>query len=250
MWNCLLIIQFTSEYLVKKFTTFLFFITALVSSSCRNAYQISQLPADSYLIRGRALCRLDTSLKNASVPAYLQVKVEQNDSTMLFLPEGTKTRPLFIPLNSIRTLHLSRHTFDADILTIPFKIRPATEGFPEQLNSSFSAALYLGSRKDSYLFEREVQQGYKRTLIKGVGYGYGCFFGIGAATMNSYVTRSGIDYEYDGLTFDLGFAGIYDAKHFNLGLAIGADMLTDKNRHDWIYQGQPWFGVLFGLNLN
>jgi hypothetical protein len=28
---------------------------------------------------------------------------------------------------------------------------------------------------------------------------------------------------------------VYDAKKFNIGLAIGGDFLLDKNRHDWLY---------------
>ena len=35
-----------------------------------------------------------------------------------------------------------------------------------------------------------------------------------------------------------------------MGLAIGIDSLPDPNRQSWVYQRQPWFGVLSGLNLN
>ena len=59
-----------------------------------------------------------------------------------------------------------------------------------------------------------------------------------------------IDYEYDGLALSNGIAGIYDNKKINIGLALGIDMLTDKNRANWIYQGKPWIGILFGITLN
>ncbi|WP_157766391.1 hypothetical protein [Pedobacter ginsengisoli] len=32
--------------------------------------------------------------------------------------------------------------------------------------------------------------------------------------------------------------------------SLGLDMLTDKNRTNWIYQGKPWVGILFGITLN
>jgi hypothetical protein len=59
-----------------------------------------------------------------------------------------------------------------------------------------------------------------------------------------------VPYEYEGVIVDVGLAGIYDARIFNVGLAVGIDSLLDPNRRSWVYQRQPWFGVLFGLNLN
>ncbi len=86
--------------------------------------------------------------------------------------------------------------------------------------------------------------------ITGVGYGYGGILGIGGVTMNPFVTHNKINYEYDGFVITGGLAGIYDAKKFNLGLALGTDLLLDKNRKFWLYQGKPWLGFLFGINLN
>jgi hypothetical protein len=41
-----------------------------------------------------------------------------------------------------------------------------------------------------------------------------------------------------------------DARVFNLGLAIGADQLLGPDGRHWLYQRKPWFGVLFGLDIN
>lgn len=123
---------------------------------------------------------------------------------------------------------------DIDIITVPFKIRPGVRGFPTQLNANLSTALYLGKRKE----------------LQDSGYGYGVFAGLGSVTMNPYVTRQAIDYEYDGFVSSVGIAGIYDARRFNVGVAIGIDHLMDQNKTKWIYQHQPWVGILLGINLN
>lgn len=129
---------------------------------------------------------------------------------------------------------ISGSTTDINIISIPFKIRPAVNGFPEQLNASFNAALYLGKLK-------------ARAETK---YGYGIFLGLGSVTMNPFVTGQKIDYEYEGLAASLGLGGVYDFKRFNAGLALGFDHLSDKNKDHWIYQHKPWIGILFGVNLN
>jgi len=123
---------------------------------------------------------------------------------------------------------------DINIITVPFKIRPAVKGFPVQLNTNFSTALYIGKRKD----------------ILKIGYSYGILLGIGAVAMNPHVTQQKITEEYDGFVSSLGLAGLYDTRRFNLGLAAGLDHLIDKNRSKWIYQHKVWLGVLFGIHLN
>ncbi|MFC3562630.1 hypothetical protein [Pedobacter jamesrossensis] len=104
----------------------------------------------------------------------------------------------------------------------------------------------MGRRNDSYSITK--QRG--RLKIQGTGYGYGAFFGVGSVTMNPFVSQDKIDYEFDGFVLQGGMAGIYDAKKFSIGLALGTDFLMDKNKGDWIYQGKPWLGMVFGLQLN
>lgn len=69
-------------------------------------------------------------------------------------------------------------------------------------------------------------------------------------TINDFLTRIPLGVEYEGVIINAGVATIYDARIFNIGLAVGLDHLMDANRQHWIYQHKPWFGVLFGLNLN
>ena len=74
---------------------------------------------------------------------------------------------------------------------------------------------------------------------------------MGSAIINPDVTRQQTAVaEYEGFVVHAGAAAIYDARIFNLGLAVGADHLLGPDRRHWIYQRRPWFGVLFGLDLN
>ena len=68
--------------------------------------------------------------------------------------------------------------------------------------------------------------------------------------MNPSVTNNQITTEYDGLVSSKGLAGIIGINNFTIGLALGYDNLLDANKKKWIYQGKPWIGLAFGLNLN
>ncbi|SDL95277.1 hypothetical protein SAMN05421820_102583 [Pedobacter steynii] len=220
----------------------------LYFSSCKSIHTITEVPDDTYWVDAKQYSMLSNSSDQITAEK-VKIEVEQDDTIIKFLPLTSELPALEKPVSGIRSLKMHRYTFDVDIMTIPFKVRPSVSGFPEQLNPNFSAALYLGRRRDNYTFVKEGAKKAK-TKITGVGYGYGGFIGVGAVTMNPFVTRGKIDYEYDGFVFSGGIAGILDIKKFNLGLAIGADVLLDKNRSFWIYQGKPWLGVIFGINLN
>lgn len=149
------------------------------------------------------------------------------------------------------SLRLLKRTFDLDIITIPFKYRFAVAGFPDQFNTDFSGALYTGIRNDVYnLKYKENILGEPQRKIAHYGLGLGVFGGIGSTAMNPWVTRNGIDIEYDGFVFITGAGGLIAMNNLSFGVAAGIDHLMDKNRKIWIYRGQPWIGLTIGLNLN
>ncbi len=219
-------------------------------SSCKNLYLIDEIPLDTYQVSARQYNKLYPNGTQVAGQDALQVEVEQSDSTLKIIPVAKQLKPVDIKLKNIDRIKFHRNTLDIDVLTVPFKIRPSVQGFPQQLDANFDAALYIGKRRDNYSIENTRSKRSLKPVIHGEGYGYGGFLGIGSVTMNPYVTRQTIDYEYSGLVFNGGIAGIYDAKKFNIGLALGMDLLMDKNRKNWIYQGKPWIGVLFGIDLN
>ena len=231
-----------------KLISLLLFLT-----SCANLHQIESLPKDEYTIQADFVSSAHlrtTDLSRYKKNKLRKILVEQTDSLFTFTPLKQDLPATKINIKEVTNLRLYRHTFDIDILTIPFKIRPSVSGFPKQLNANFSAAVYLGRRRGIYQLNTKIKNPKYYPKLSGVGLGYGAFLGIGGVTMNPFVTQGKITYEYDGLVINSGIAGIYDAKKFNIGLAAGLDYLADKNRQDWIYHKKLWFGVLLGINLN
>ncbi|QCR21996.1 hypothetical protein [Pontibacter sp. SGAir0037] len=145
----------------------------------------------------------------------------------------------------------SKPSFDIDVLTIPLKYRPGTAGIPHQLNTSFQGAVYLGVRNDLFRirYKNTPLRNYRRSF-NHFGYSIGFFTGLGSSLINESFTSNQLAYEYDGVVFLNGVAGIIGLNNFTPGLAVGTDHLLDKNRQDWIYQHKPWVGLVFGLNLN
>ncbi|MET4107418.1 hypothetical protein [Hymenobacter sp. UYP22] len=86
--------------------------------------------------------------------------------------------------------------------------------------------------------------------MRTTGLGYGLFTGLGSSVITPDFTRQHATTDYEGFVLHVGAATIYDAHIFNLGLAVGADHLLGPDGRHWIYQHRPWFGVLFGLDLN
>ena len=236
--------------MVKFYRYLIYAIIITVGYSCKTIHAINEIPPDTYLINYKDYSLLDSTMAKVADGRKIKMDVEQMDSVLKLTPHWDNGKPVILNLYNVKNLKLYRNTFDIDVLTVPFKIRPSVKGFPEQLTANFDAALYLGRRRDNYEISNVRSKGGSNLQLTGVGYGYGGFIGLGSVTMNPFVTNQQIDYEYDGFVINGGFAGIYDAKKFNIGLAVGADFLVDKNRHSWIYQGKPWLGVLFGINLN
>ncbi|WP_375435885.1 hypothetical protein [uncultured Hymenobacter sp.] len=190
----------------------------------------------------------------ATIGKERAVYVEQKHDSLAFLlqpPNGTPRRFNY-PLHRGQHVILLDGKFDLDVFTIPFKARPPQGPVPVQLNTNFNAALYFGRRLDFYhVNSRLLLNGQQQPQVRTVGLGYGLFTGLGSTIINPDVTNQQARIaEYEGFVVHVGAAAIYDARIFNLGLAIGADQLLGPDGPNWVYQRKPWFGVLFGLDLN
>ncbi|MBF8962265.1 hypothetical protein I0P70_03315 [Pontibacter sp. FD36] len=172
------------------------------------------------------------------------VQLDTTTNITLAIPEELDAAPG-------HTYTFSKPSFDLDVLTIPFKYRPGTAGIPNQLNTTFQGALFIGARSDVFRINyKATPLGNHRRFVNHFGYSVGFFSGIGATTVNEAVTGGQVGYEYEGVVLLNGIAGIVGINNFTFGLALGFDHLLDKYRHDWIYQRKPWLGLAFGLNLN
>ncbi len=175
----------------------------------------------------------------------------ENCKTIISLPENFHDSDSSSISYSKNGIKLSKQGIDIDLLTVLFKYRPATSGFPRQLNTDLSGALYLGYRKDAYRIDfYRIPAGYHRRTFKHFGYSIGFFTGIGSTAMNPWVTNDFVPSEYDGMVWMNGIAGLVGVGDITFGLVYGADFLLDVNRHYWIYQNKPWAGMVLGINLN
>ena len=187
-----------------------------------------------------------------------KVYIKNNEDTLIVYPIAQKKDSLklliVLPSNSIlpvANFYCHRKSLDIDFITIPFIYRPSINDFPMQLNAFLNGAVYVGLRDDLYRvnYKMDYFKNYKR-YIDHFGFSAGGFAGIGGTVINPHVTNGYTAYEYDGVIFSKGVAGIIGINNFTLGLAIGFDNLLDSNNKFWIYNNKSWIGLAFGLNLN
>ena len=143
-----------------------------------------------------------------------------------------------------------RGTMDFDVITIPFKYRPTSEGFPRQLTAEANGSGFIGWRLDRFkVLHRQTPHGVKTyRLHKGIS--FGAFGGIGAATITPWTTNYQTQDEYTGFVLTRGLAVLVGVNSLTFGVGLGWDYLTDRDKAIWIYQNEPWLGITIGLNLN
>jgi hypothetical protein len=156
------------------------------------------------------------------------------------------------PISIIKNtdIHFIKRSFDVDLLAVPFKFRPSASGFPQQLNSNVNGNVMLGYRIDRFNehFTR-TPAGVKKS-IRHRGFAAGVFGGFGATFVSPWTTASQITDEYDGVVVTRGVTVLAGINSLTVGLGVGWDYLTDRNKNIWIYQNKPWLGLTIGLNLN
>ena len=224
-------------------------VPLLALGSCAVVGNITQLDDDYYQVVRRASPR---SLVVALPSTRLYV--QQHADTLLLTPDAPTGPPRTYRYHLQPTQHvlLLRSRLDLDVFTIPVKVRPPRGGVPVQLNTNFNAAIYVGRRLDFYSLRTRRSTPFGPTAhIRATGLGYGAFVGAGSTFISADVTSPRpTTADYEGLVLHGGLATIYDARAFNVGLAVGLDQLLGPDGPYWVYQHKPWFGVLFGLDLN
>lgn len=235
----------------RLFPLFVWLCCAAGWSGCTVVGHVTELPEGWYLVpRLGGADSLEHTLHGRRVYAELEgdtLRLTATDNRNAALPTA------HYALQPDRYAVLVDRQLDVDVFTLPFKIRPPRGGVPVQLNSNFNAALYVGRRFNFYHLSAERRNrrpGQSGANIKATGLGYGAFVGLGSTAITADVTGSQAAHDYEGMILDAGLAAIYDARVFNLGAAVGLDFLAGPDRAHWIYHRRPWFGILFGLNLN
>jgi hypothetical protein len=171
----------------------------------------------------------------------------QGDTLSLFRDNQLTQRVTIDPLND--QIYMKRN-LDVDVMTIAFKYRPATLSLPRQLNTDFNGNIYLGYRFDRFKIKMlETPIGLQKSY-RHRGFTLGTFGGIGSTAVTPWTTNNRITDEYNGLILTRGLALMVAVNNLTVGMGIGWDALTDRDKHLWIYQNKPWYGLTVGLNIN
>ena len=188
----------------------------------------------------------DYTYREGSGPAQkVYIAVKEDEDTIMVFNNGS-------PVNAATGTDqmFRKGTFDFDVLTIPFKYRPSSMGFPRQLTAEANGNIFLGWRVDRFkIIHKQTPIGLKKYQVhKGIS--FGAFGGMGAATITQWTTNYQTQDEYTGFILTRGLAILVGVNSLTFGLGLGWDYLTDRDKNIWIYQNRPWLGLTIGINLN
>ena len=221
------------------------------------------------LIHIRTTCALTIILFSVSACSNVKVlsKYELSDGKYWFHQRGEKYHRVDLEIiedsiniyqgqekvkpDLLKDQYLFQTNLDLDILYALFKYRPAESSLPRQITNSFNANLFLGYRLDRFHLKiKRTHSGKPLYKMLHRSVALGAFTGIGASTVAPWTTRYQTTDEYNGLVISRGAMLLGGINSVTVGLAVGFDRLTDRDKHIWIYQDQPWYGLTLGLTLN
>jgi hypothetical protein len=175
------------------------------------------------------------------------VYVSEEDSVSIF-SDAEGTQP--VKPQVLKDEYFVKRSFDLDVIAIPFKFRPMSVNLPRQLTTDFNGNIFLGYRIDRFrLVHKKTPIGWRRSY-KHRGISFGGFGGLGSTAVTPWTTNYLLNDEYNGLVLSRGVAVMVGMSNLTVGVGIGWDSLTDRDKTIWIYQNKSWYGVTIGLNLN
>lgn len=177
----------------------------------------------------------------SSRKVYLDVK---DDSTVLY----DANEKIIAPATGSQTFQKS--SMDVDVLVVTFKMRPIASGFPRQLTADFNGNIFFGYRSDWYKSRSVKTPAGITKKFRHRSLSAGAFTGIGNTSVTPGTTHYQTTDEYNGLIVSRGLSAMVGINKITVGLGVGWDYLTDRDRDIWIYQNKPWYGLTLSLNLN
>lgn len=176
--------------------------------------------------------------------AYVFVK---EDSITVFSVDNNKTP---VVIDRSKNYFFLKKSFDLDVMTVPFKYRPGSSGLPRQLNTEFNGNAFVGYRIDKFRWKIIQTPFGAKNKISHRAVTLGGFGGLGSTIISPTITRNQTADEYNALVLTLGLGVMVGINNITVGLGVGWDYLTDRDKDIWIYQNKPWYGLMLGLNLN
>jgi hypothetical protein len=212
------------------------FVAALIFQSCASLRDAPKYELDDGYYAFR---QGDTRMKKVFVEAG-------EDTVTLYPPNGGTS----ISIKPTQDEYFIKKSLDVDFTTIGFKIRPETANLPRQVNANFNGNIYFGYRLDRFQFHfTETPAGVKKSFHHRA-VTVGVFGGFGATSVNPWTTNYVINDEYDGFVITRGVAAMIGLNTLTVGVGLGWDNLTGRDKDVWIYQNKPWLGLSIGLNIN
>jgi hypothetical protein len=178
---------------------------------------------------------------------YLRTKVFVNNDSIIVYKEGAPDH--LITVNESNQYFLKR-SFDVDVVTVPFKYRPGSSALPRQLTTDFNGNIFIGYRFDRFRIAQEKTPIGNKKHYYHRGITIGATGGIGSTAITPWTTNNKITDEYSGFILNRGVAVMLGVNNLTVGIGIGWDYLTDRDKDVWIYQNKPWYGLTVGLNIN
>ena len=180
---------------------------------------------------------------------YTNVYIEVKEDTVSVTPIGKNATSAKAIQPGADELFRKR-SFDLDVLVVPFKYRPSSSGFPRQLNTDFNGNIFLGYRLDRFQVHfRKTPVGLDKQM-RHRAVTAGIFGGFGSASISPSTTNYGTIDSYNGFILSRGLAIMMGVNNLTVGVGVGWDYLTDRDKNIWIYQNKSWLGLILSLNLN
>ncbi|HYC85254.1 MAG TPA: hypothetical protein VEB86_08535 [Chryseosolibacter sp.] len=217
-------------------------------------------------MRIHSLTMMVVALSCASCASLKSPRHQLNDGHYRLKESGSKAKKVFIQaaddslfvykdnkLHEAPLLENSKfikHSLDLDLITVAFKYRPSSMEFPRQLTADFNGNVYVGYRTDQFTKYSEKTPAGIRKTIRHRALTLGAFAGIGSTAITPWTTNYRTTDEYSALVITKGVAAMAGVNSLTIGLAIGWDAVTDRDKNIWIYQNKPWYGVSLGLSIN
>lgn len=206
----------------------------ILFTSCASLTSLpeSELKSDYYYYR-----------ENGSRYEKVFVNVKDDSTTIVKVNGGS-----VIPNHTKQKFQ--KRSFDVDVLVALFKIRPQASNFPRQLVTEFNGNVFMGYRVDRYksrYFDTPLGTVKK---FRHRAFTFGTFGGIGTTSVTPWSTNNKTTDEYNGLILTRGLSAMVGVNNLTVGLGVGWDFLTDRDKDIWIYQNRAWYGLTLSLNIN
>src|SRR6185436_17899807 len=107
-----------------------------------------------------------------------------------------------------------------------------------------------GYRLDRFRVRTIETPAGRRKKIQHKAVTIGAFGGLGSTSISPWTTNQATTDEYNGLVLCRGIALMFGINSLTVGIGVGKDYLTDRDKDIWIYQNKPWYGLTLSVNIN